>query len=65
MVGYQQQFGMPASMQDDSDEDNDDEDVGKEASSEQKALDYDSDEKDESGDPATQDLISLDGNSGT
>jgi hypothetical protein len=51
---------MPATMQDDSGDD-DEEDIGKDASSQQKALDYDSDEKDESSDPAAQDLISLDG----
>lgn len=59
MVGYQQQFGMPATMQDDSGDD-DEEDIGKDPSQQQKALDYDSDEKDESGDAATEDLISLD-----
>ena len=53
MVGYQQQFGMPATMQDDSGSDNDEEDIGKDPSQQQKALDYDSDEKDESGDAAT------------
>ena len=60
-VGYQQQFGMPGTLQDDSGEDDDEEDIGKDASSHQKALDYDSDEKDEAGDSAAQDLISLDG----
>jgi len=48
-------------MQDDSGEDDDEEDIGKDASSHQKALDYDSDERDESNDAATTDLISLDG----
>jgi len=58
-LGYQTQFGMPSSMQDDSDDD-DHEDVGKDASQQQKALDYDSDEKDpEAGE--LNDLISLDG----
>ena len=52
---------MPGTLQDDSGEDDDEEDIGKDASSHQKALDYDSDEKDEAGDSATQDLISLDG----
>ena len=50
---------MPATMQDDSGDD-DEEDIGKDPSQQQKALDYDSDEKDESGDAATEDLISLD-----
>lgn len=52
-VGYQQQFGMPGTLQDDSGEDDDEEDIGKDMSSQQKALDYDSDERDEAGDPAS------------
>jgi len=59
-VGYQNQFGMPGTLQDDSGEDDDEEDIGKDTSAHQKALDYDSDEKDEV-DAASHDLISLDG----
>ena len=61
-VGYQQQqFAAPASMQDDSDE-NDEEDVGQDVGGNSNALDYDSDEKDnDQTDGAQQELISLDG----
>ena len=51
-IGYQQQFGMPGTLQDDSGDDDDEEDIGKEATKHQKALDYDSDERDEASDPA-------------
>ena len=60
--GYSQQFATPGSLQDedDSGEDDDEEDIGKDMAPQQKALDYDSDEKDET-DGAQQELISLDG----
>ena len=45
------------------DDDDDEEDIGKDATPQQNALDYDSDEKDETGDGAQQELISLDGGS--
>ena len=52
---------MPGSLQDDSGDDDDEEDIGKDRTPSQNTLDYDSDEKDESGDHASTDLISLDG----
>lgn len=60
--GYSQQFATPGSLQDedDSGEDDDEEDIGKDMAPQQKALDYDSDEKDDGAD-AQQELISLDG----
>ncbi len=45
---------------DDESGDDDEEDIGKDMTPQQNALDYDSDEKDEETDPANQELISLD-----
>ena len=59
--GYQQQFDAPGNLNSDEDSaDDDEEDIGKEAHQQQNALDYDSDEKDET-DGAQRELISLDG----
>ena len=62
--GYQQhgQFAAPGSLQDEDDSgDDDEEDIGKDMAPQSNALDYDSDEKEEAGDNAQQELISLDG----
>lgn len=59
--GYQQEFGVPGSLQDEDSGDDDNEDIGKDASLQNNALDYDSDEKDDAADGAQQELISLDG----
>jgi len=59
--GYEQAFNTPGSLHDDEDDD-DEEDIGKDISSAQNVLDYDSDEKDEETD-AQHELISLVGNS--
>ena len=62
-AAYQQQFDAPGSLQEDSGDDDDEEDIGKDPTPKQNALDYDSDEKEEVGDGAQQELISLDGGS--
>lgn len=49
-------------MQDDDEDDDDEEDIGKQFAPQQNSLDYDSDEKEEVD--ASQELISLDGDSG-
>lgn len=60
-AGYLQEFGTPGTLQDDSGDD-DEEDIGKDATPSATALDYDSDEKDEDeADGAQKELISLDG----
>jgi hypothetical protein len=60
--GYSSQFATPGSLQDEEDSgDDDEEDIGKDMNPSQKALDYDSDEKDDNVDSAQHELISLDG----
>ena len=64
--GYKQQFGATGTLQDedDSGDEDDEEDIGKDMGLQERALDYESDEKsDEGADGASQELISLDGSS--
>ena len=64
--GYQNQLNSAGSLQEDSGEEDDEEDIGKDPNAQQRALDYDSDEQENNqADAAQQELISLDGSSST